>query len=252
MAEPVLEVKGLSKRFGALKAVDEVSLTLVPGEIHALIGPNGAGKSTLVDLIAGRRFQDAGEILLNGREVSGLSVAGRAQLGLGRTFQVSSLALEFSALRNVMLAVQGRKGGAFGFLRPVTRNIRIVSPARSMLERFGLGERAHVPAAALSHGERRQLELAMAFALEPRVLLLDEPMAGMGAGGAPALTEVLLQTRQTDRRLSMLLIEHDMDAVFRLADRISVLAEGRLIFSGTPDEVRASRQVRDVYLGEGE
>jgi len=253
MAESVLEVKGLSKRFGALKAVDEVSLTLVRGEIHALIGPNGAGKSTLVAQIGGQLRQDAGEIWLGKREISGLSVAGRARLGLGRTFQVSSLAMEFSALRNVMLAVQGRKGGAFGFLRPVTRNARIVNPARSMLERFGLGERAHVPAAALSHGERRQLELAMAFALEPRVLLLDEPMAGMGAGGAPALTQVLQETRRNDRRgLAMLLIEHDMDAVFRLADRISVLAEGRVIFSGAPDEVRASRRVRDVYLGGGD
>jgi branched-chain amino acid transport system ATP-binding protein len=246
----VLEVTGLSKRFGAVKAADGVSLTLLRGEIHALIGPNGAGKSTLVAQIAGQLRQDAGEIRLGGREVSPLSVAGRARLGLGRTFQVSSLALEFSALRNVMLAVQGRKGGAFGFLSPVTRDARIVNPARAMLERFDLGGRAHVPAAALSHGERRQLELAMAFALEPRVLLLDEPMAGMGAGGAPALTRVLEEMRSTDRRgLAMLLIEHDMDAVFRLADRISVLAEGRVIFSGTPAEVRASPLVREVYLG---
>ena len=250
---PVLEVKGLSKRFGALKAVDGVSLTLMRGEIHALIGPNGAGKSTLVAQVAGQLRQDAGEIWLGGREISRLSVAGRARLGLGRTFQVSSLALEFSALRNVMLAVQGQKGGAFGFLRPVTRNARIVNPARSMLERFDLGSRAHVPASALSHGERRQLELAMAFALEPRVLLLDEPMAGMGAGGAPALTQLIEEMRAADRRgLAMLLIEHDMDAVFRLADRISVLAEGQVIFTGTPGEVRASPLVREVYLGGGE
>jgi len=166
MTEPVLEVAGLSKSFGALKATDAVSLALWPGEIHALIGPNGAGKSTLVAQIAGQLAQDAGEIRLGGREISGLSVAGRARLGLGRTFQVSSLALEFSALRNVMLAVQGRLGSGFGFLAPVRRDARLVEPARAVLDRFGLAGRAEVPAAALSHGERRQLELAMAFALD--------------------------------------------------------------------------------------
>jgi branched-chain amino acid transport system ATP-binding protein len=250
MTEAVLEVRGLRKSFGALKATDEVSLALMPGEIHALIGPNGAGKSTLVAQIAGQLTQDAGEIWLGGREISGLSVAGRARLGLGRTFQVSSLALEFSALRNVMLAVQGRLGSSFGFLRPVRRDARLLVPAHEVLGRFGLEDRADVPAAALSHGERRQLELAMAFALEPRVLLLDEPMAGMGAGGTPALTRVLGAMREPGGNgVPMLLIEHDMDAVFALADRISVLAEGRVIFSGPPQAVRASAIVREVYLG---
>jgi branched-chain amino acid transport system ATP-binding protein len=246
MAEPVLEIRGLSRSFGALKAADDVSLTLLPGEIHALIGPNGAGKSTLVTLIAGQLEQDGGEVWLDGQEISGLSVAGRARLGLGRTFQVSSLALEFSALRNVMLAVQGRLGTGFGFLTPVIRDRRLLGPAHAVLTQFGLDERAEVSAGALSHGERRQLELAMAFALEPKVLLLDEPMAGMGAGGTPALTRVLNEIRGT---VPMLLIEHDMDAVFALADRVSVLAEGRLIFSGTPAEVRANALVREVYLG---
>ncbi len=244
MGEPVLEVRGLQKNFGALKATDGVSLTLEPGEIHALIGPNGAGKSTLVAQIAGQLAQDEGEIFLGGREISGMSVAGRARLGLGRTFQVSSLALEFSALRNIMLAVQGRLG--LGFLTPVMRDRRLLDPAHAVLARFGLEDRANVTASALSHGERRQLELAMAFALEPRVLLLDEPMAGMGAGGTPALTKVLGAMRET---VPMLLIEHDMDAVFALADRISVLAEGRVIFSGPPDVVRTSAVVREVYLG---
>lgn len=246
MAEPVLGVRGLNRSFGALKAVDAVSLTLKPGEIHALIGPNGAGKSTLVALIAGQLAQDAGEIRLGGREISGHSVAARARLGLGRTFQVSSLALEFPALRNVMLAVQGREGAGFGFLKPVMRDARLLDPAHEVLTRFGLEDRANVPAAALSHGERRQLELAMAFALEPRVLLLDEPMAGMGAGGTPVLTRMLGEMRDT---VPMLLIEHDMDAVFALADRISVMAEGRVIFSGPPEAVRESRAVREVYLG---
>ena len=246
MAEPVLAVNGLAKSFGALRAVDDVSLELMPGEIHALIGPNGAGKSTLVALIAGQLRQEAGEIRLGGRGISGLSVAGRARLGLGRTFQVSSLALEFSALRNVMLAVQGRERAGFGLLPNVLRDPRILGPAHAVLARFGLADRADVPAAALSHGERRQLELAIAFALEPRVLLLDEPMAGMGAGGTRRLTEVLGEIRGS---VPVLLIEHDMDAVFRLADRVSVLAEGRVIFSGPPDAVRASAAVREVYLG---
>ena len=246
MADPVLEVRGLSRSFGALRAVDGVDLALIPGEIHALIGPNGAGKSTLVQLIAGQLAQDAGEIRLGGREVSGLSVAGRARLGLGRTFQVSSVALDFSALRNVMLAVQGRERRGLGALRPVMRDARLTGPAHQVLAQFDLDDRADVPAAALSHGELRQLELAMAFALRPKVLLLDEPMAGIGAGGTPALTRVLMGLKG---HVPMLLIEHDMDAVFRLADRISVLAEGRVIFAGTADEVRASPLVREVYLG---
>ncbi|HUF86013.1 MAG TPA: ABC transporter ATP-binding protein [Thermohalobaculum sp.] len=250
MAEPVLELRGVVKRFGAVQAAGGVDLTLMRGEIHALIGPNGAGKSTLVQIIAGQLRQDAGEIRIGGREVSRLSVAGRARLGLGRTFQVSSVALEFSALRNVMLAVQGRERRGPGLMRPmmrpVMRDAQLTRPALDVLAQFDLDDRAGVPAAALSHGELRQLELAMAFALAPRLLLLDEPMAGIGAGGTPALTRVLLGLRG---RVPMLLIEHDMDAVFRLADRISVLAEGRVIFSGPPDAVRASALVREVYLG---
>ena len=247
MAEPVLEVRGLSKRFGALVANDDVSLALRPREIHALIGPNGAGKSTLVAQIAGQLRQDAGEIRLDGREVSGLSVAGRARLGLGRTFQVSSLCLEYSALRNVMLAVQGHRSGPWGFWRDVRRDRRLAGPALAVLADFDLAEQADRPAAALSHGEHRQLELAMAFAQEPRVLMLDEPMAGLGAGGVPPLSAIL---RRLAARCPMLLIEHDMDAVFALADRISVLAEGRVIFAGTAAEVQASPLVREVYLGE--
>ncbi len=246
MTDPVLEVRGLTKSFGALKATDEVSLALMPGEIHALIGPNGAGKSTLVAQVAGQLVQDAGEIWLDGREISGLSVAGRARLGLGRTFQVSSLALEFSALRNVMLAVQGRLGSSFGFNAPVRRDARLVGPAREVLARFGLEDRSEVPVAALSHGERRQLELAMAFALEPRVLLLDEPMAGMGAGGTRALTKVLGAMRDT---VPMLLIEHDMDAVFALWDRISVLSAGVVPVSGPAVGGGASGFVGVVYVG---
>ena len=245
MTERVLAVSGLEKAYGGLKVTDGVTLDLRPGEIHALIGPNGAGKSTLVGQIAGTVRQDAGEIRIGGREVSGLSVAARARLGLGRTFQVTSVAGEFTALGNVMLAVQARRG-PWGFLRPVRRNPRLTGPAREMLARFDLTARADIPAAALSHGERRQLELAMAFALGPRLLLLDEPMAGLGAGGVGPLTEILAGLKADT---PMLLIEHDMDAVFRLADRISVLAEGRVIFAGRPGEVRASPLVRETYLG---
>jgi len=246
MAEPVLEVRGLEKAFGALRVTDRVSLDLCPGEIHALIGPNGAGKSTLVAEIAGQIAQDAGEIRLEGREISRLSVAGRARRGLGRTFQITSVALEYTALENVMLAVQARSGSSYRFWRPVGRDRRLVEPAMAEIARFDLAEQAATPAAALSHGERRQLELAMAVALRPRLLLLDEPMAGLGAGGVAPLSAILEDLKH---ETPMLLIEHDMDAVFRLADRISVLAEGRIIFSGSREAVRASALVRETYLG---
>ncbi|MEM1344416.1 MAG: ABC transporter ATP-binding protein [Pseudomonadota bacterium] len=246
MAEAVLSVAGLTKSFGALKASDAVSLDLRAGEIHALIGPNGAGKSTLIALIAGQLRQDVGTIHLDGQEITPLSVAARARRGLGRTFQVSTVALDFTALANVRLAVQARLGSSYRFLRPAAFDARLEGPAMAELERFDLARRAHVVAAALSHGERRQLELAMAFALEPRCLLLDEPMAGLGAGGVAPLTALL---RTLKRRCPMLLIEHDMDAVFALADRISVLAEGRIVFQGSAEEVRASALVRELYLG---
>lgn len=246
MAEPVLDVRGLRKHFGGLVATDDVSLDLRAGEIHALIGPNGAGKSTLVAQIAGTLAPEAGEVRIMGRDMTHASVAERTRAGLGRTFQITSVALDFSALRNVMLAVQGASGRSFRFLRDVRREAALVKPAMAELERFDLADRADVRASALSHGERRQLELAMAFALKPRLLLLDEPMAGLGAGGVAPLT-VLLERLKAET--PMLLIEHDMDAVFRLADRISVLAEGRIVFAGTPDEVRRSALVRALYLG---
>jgi len=246
VAEPVLDVRGLRKHFGGLVATDDVSLDLRAGEIHALIGPNGAGKSTLVAQIAGTLAPEAGEVRIMGRDMTHASVAERTRAGLGRTFQITSVALDFSALRNVMLAVQGASGRSFRFLRDVRREAALVKPAMAELERFDLADRADVRASALSHGERRQLELAMAFALKPRLLLLDEPMAGLGAGGVAPLT-VLLERLKAET--PMLLIEHDMDAVFRLADRISVLAEGRIVFAGTPDEVRRSALVRALYLG---
>ena len=247
MAEPVLEIIGLEKSFGALKATDGVDLELRPGEIHALIGPNGAGKTTLIHQIAGTLKPSNGTIRFLGRDVGALGVAERARLGLGRTFQISSLAPEFSALRNVMLAVQAAQGSSFRFLRPVMHDTSLVEPATEMLERVGLAGRARVPAAELSHGERRQLEIAVALALDPKAFVLDEPMAGMGPDGSKALTRFLDGLR---REAPILLVEHDMDAVFALADRITVLVYGRVIASGTVAEIRADAEVRRAYLGE--
>ena len=247
MAEPVLAVSGLSKSFGALQATANVSLDLRKGEIHALIGPNGAGKSTLIHQIAGTLRPDGGTVRFMGRDITGLGVAARARLGLGRSFQVSSLAPEFSALRNVMLAVQARAGSSFRFLRPVAGDAALTEPAFAALTRVGLAARAKVPAAELSHGERRQLEIAIALALGSKAFLLDEPMAGMGPDGSRALTAFLDTLRH---EAPILLVEHDMDAVFALADRVSVLVYGRVIASGTVDEIRADRQVRRAYLGD--
>jgi branched-chain amino acid transport system ATP-binding protein len=247
MVEPVLEISGLVKNFGALRATDGVTLDLRPGEIHALIGPNGAGKSTLIHQICGTLRQDAGTIRFAGRDVGALSVAERAQLGLGRTFQVSSIAPDFSALRNVMLAVQAKQGSSFRFFKPVMLDHSLIDTAMAMLERVGLGARARIPAAELSHGERRQLEIAMALALGSKAFLLDEPMAGMGPEGSKSLTRFLDTLRH---EAPILLVEHDMDAVFTLADRISVLVYGRVIATGTVEEIRRDPTVRTAYLGD--
>lgn len=247
MVEPVLEISNLVKNFGALRATDGVTIDLRPGEIHALIGPNGAGKSTLIHQICGTLRQDSGSIRFNGHDISGLGVADRAKLGLGRTFQVSSLAPEFSALRNVMLAVQARQGSSFHFFKPVMADKPLVDAAMAMLERVGLTARARIPSAELSHGERRQLEIAMALALGSRAFLLDEPMAGMGPEGSKSLTRFLDTLRQ---EAPILLVEHDMDAVFALADRISVLVYGRVIVTGTVEEIRRDPTVRTAYLGD--
>lgn len=246
MAAPVLEVRNLTKRFGALLASDAVSLTLRPGEIHALIGPNGAGKSSLIKQIVGELAPDAGEIRLAGAEIGGLSAAARARAGLARSFQTSTLALELTALENVMLAIIGRAGAAMGFFRAALRDAALTAEARGHLERVGLAQRAEAPAAILAHGERRLLELAIALALKPKAFLLDEPTAGLGESGSKAITRFLSDLRH---EAPILLIEHDMDAVFALADRISVLVYGRILASGSVDEIRADRAVREAYLG---
>ncbi|MEN3150207.1 ABC transporter ATP-binding protein [Neorhizobium sp. IRAMC:178] len=247
MVEPVLEISNLVKNFGALRATDGVTLDLRPGEIHALIGPNGAGKSTLIHQICGTLRQDSGTIRFAGQDIGSLGVAERARLGLGRTFQVSSIAPDFSGLHNVMLAVQAKQGSSFRFFKPVMRDRSLIDTAMAMLERVGLTARARIPAAELSHGERRQLEIAMALALGSKAFLLDEPMAGMGPEGSKSLTRFLDTLRQ---EAPILLVEHDMDAVFALADRISVLVYGRIIATGTVEEIRRDPTVRTAYLGD--
>ena len=247
MVEPILSIDGVTKRFGALTASDSVSLDLRPGEIHALIGPNGAGKSTLIKQIAGEITPDAGAIRFNGKDIATLGPEERARAGLARSFQVSSVIPAMSALRNVQLAVMGESRHVFGLFSNVARDARLVDPAHEHLERVGLSKRADVPAQILSHGERRQLEIAMALALRPKAFLLDEPMAGMGPEGSARLTSFLNDLRH---EAPILLVEHDMDAVFALADRISVLVYGRIIATGTVEEIRSNPDVQTAYLGE--
>ncbi|MEP3275953.1 MAG: ABC transporter ATP-binding protein [Stappiaceae bacterium] len=247
MSEALLELAGLSKSFGGLRATDGVDLTVCRGEIHALIGPNGAGKSTLIHQIAGSLRPDDGKVLLFGNDATGLGVPARARLGLGRTFQVSSLAMEFSALRNVMIAVQGRSRRNYHFLGNVGSDRAMVTEAEKHLDRVGLHGRESIPASDLSHGERRKLELAVALALKPRLLLLDEPMAGLGAEGSLEMTALLESLKE---KAGILLVEHDMDAVFALADRISVLVYGRIIATGSVADIRADPAVQQAYLGD--
>jgi branched-chain amino acid transport system ATP-binding protein len=249
VAEALLTLAGVTKRFGALTVSDGVDLTLAPGEIHALIGPNGAGKTSLVHQIAGTLTPDAGAIRFDGRDITRLPVHERARLGLARSFQITSVVPSFTAAENVALAVQARQGRTFRFFVPASRDRSLRDGAMAALETVGLAERADHPAGSLSHGEKRSLELAIALALEPRVLLLDEPMAGTGHEESRRLVALLQGLRG---RFAILLVEHDMQAVFALADRISVLVAGKVIASGAPDAVRADPAVRAAYLGEGE
>lgn len=247
MSGPLLALEGLQKRFGALVVSDGVSLNLEAGQIHALIGPNGAGKTTLMAQIDGSLPADAGRILLDGEDITPLGAAQRAQRGLARTFQITSIFPAFTVLDNVALAVQARDGTSFRFFRAAGRDRRLNRLALETLERVGLAEGAWRPAGSLSHGEKRALELAMALASSPRLLLLDEPMAGTG----PEETDALIATLESLRgEITMLLVEHDMTAVFALADRISVLVEGRIRVSGDPATVRADPAVQSAYLGE--
>ena len=249
MAEPILRLTGLCKHFGGLAVTDEVSLDVVPGEIHAIIGPNGAGKTTLINLVSGTLAPDEGRVEFAGRDVTHLPFQRRVRAGLARSFQITTVIPGFSALENVALAVQARSGSSLRFVWPASRERALNEEAMAALEQVGLAARAAVPAGALSHGEKRQLEIATAIATAPRLLLLDEPLAGAG----PEETERLIALlRGLKARYAILLVEHDMQAVFALADRISVLVYGRVIATGGVDAIRGNPEVRAAYLGEDE
>jgi branched-chain amino acid transport system ATP-binding protein len=247
VAEALLRIEGLTKRFGGIVASDDIILDVLPGELHAIIGPNGAGKTTLIAQLTGEIISDNGRIRFADRDITALPTYRRSMLGLARSFQITSLFLDFSVLDNVALAVQAHAGHSFHFWRNARLQTELRQPARAALERVGLGHRADVVCSNLSHGEHRQLEIAMALATSPRMLLLDEPMAGMGPEESARMVQTL---RELKKELTILLIEHDMEAVFALADRITVLVYGRVIASGLPEAIRANEEVRQAYLGE--
>ena len=247
MNEPLLQVENLAKRFEGIVASDDLTLEVARGELHAVIGPNGAGKTTLITQISGELTPDAGCVRFAGTDITALPTYQRSALGLARSFQITSLFLDLSVLDNVALAVQAHTGHSFKFWRNARAEKELREPGRALLARVGLSDRADWPASVLSHGEHRLLELAMALAGSPRLLLLDEPMAGLGPEESTRMVGMLRALKQ---ELTILLVEHDMEAVFALADRITVLVYGRVIASGRPAEIRSSKDVRDAYLGE--
>jgi branched-chain amino acid transport system ATP-binding protein len=247
VAETLLQVDGLTRRFGGVVAADAVTLALPAGEFHAVIGPNGAGKTTLVGLLSGEVVPQAGRVHFDGADITALSADRRNRLGLARSFQITSLFLDFTAIENVALAVQAHRGHSFRFWGDARRDEALREPARRALGQVGLTGRADVRVDRLSHGEHRQLEIAMALATQPRLLLLDEPMAGMGPEESARMLALL---RQLKGKLTVLLIEHDMETVFALADRMTVLVYGRVVSCGAPDAIRADPTVRQAYLGE--
>jgi branched-chain amino acid transport system ATP-binding protein len=249
VADALLQIDGLTKRFGGVIASEKVTLDVHAGELHAIIGPNGAGKTTLIGQLSGEIVPDAGHVYFDGADITGMATYQRSLLGLARSFQITSLFLDFTALDNVALAVQANAGHSFRFWRDARGEAELREPALAALARVGLADRADVLAANLSHGEHRLLEFAMALANRPRMLLLDEPMAGLGPEESARMVEML---RVLKRELPILLVEHDMEAVFALADRITVLVYGRVIASGAPEAIRANAEVRHAYLGEQE
>ncbi|OGA66510.1 MAG: ABC transporter ATP-binding protein [Betaproteobacteria bacterium RIFCSPLOWO2_12_FULL_65_14] len=243
----MLELRNLSKRFGGVVATDDVSLDVKAGEVHALIGPNGAGKTTLIGQISGSLPSDSGTILFGGADVTRRKQHERVTAGLARSYQITSIFRRFSVLDNLALAVQARSGTSFSFWHPVAREAALFDEARALAEEIGLEKRIGTMAGNLAHGEQRALEVGLALATRPKLVLLDEPMAGMGPEESRRMIELVARVRT---RAAVLLVEHDMDAVFRLADRITVLLNGRVLASGAPEAIRADTQVRRAYLGD--
>ena len=246
MTRAVLELQGLNKSFGALRATQNLSFRVIAGEVHALIGPNGAGKTTVIQQIYGALKPDSGRIFLNGRDITSLPVPDRVRAGIGRSFQISNVLMDFTVLENAIVAEQARLRQSFRFLHPAFEDQNLIVGAHNILRRVGLEDRAGQLGSDLAHGERRVLELALALATTPQLLLLDEPMAGAGPEESERMTQIIERLRG---HAAILLIEHDMDAVFRLADRITVLVDGAAIASGTADEISNNMAVQTAYLG---
>jgi branched-chain amino acid transport system ATP-binding protein len=247
VAEPLLSVKDLVRRFGGITATDHVSLDVAKGELHALIGPNGAGKTTLISQLTGHLAPDSGSVFLAGRDITRLPAYRRSALGLARSFQITSLLPDFTAADNVALAAQAHDGHSFRFFGDARKERGLRAAAHAALQRVGLAERADVLTSRLSHGEQRELELAVALATKPQLLLLDEPMAGLGVTESARMVKLLQELR---KEVTIVLVEHDMEAVFALADRITVLVYGRVIASGAPSEIRQNEEVKRAYLGD--
>jgi branched-chain amino acid transport system ATP-binding protein len=243
----MLELRGVSKRFGGVVATDDVTLEVPRGEVHALIGPNGAGKTTLIAQISGVLATDSGRIVFNGSDITRLATHARVAAGLARSYQITSIFRRFSVLENLALAVQARNGSSFSLWRPLSAERDLFDEAGSIAAEIGLGSKTAALAATLAHGEQRALEVGLALGTRPQLVLLDEPMAGMGPEESQAMISLIQRIRE---RVTVLLVEHDMDAVFRLADRISVLVNGRIIATGAPAQIRADAAVRKAYLGE--
>ena len=247
MPEPLLQIEGLTKRFGGVVASDAIALEVPRGELHAIIGPNGAGKTTLISQLTGHLMPDSGSIFLGGEDISRLAAWRRSALGLARSFQITSLLRDFTAADNVALAAQAHAGHSYRFWADARKERPLREAARAALARVGLEKRADVPVSELSHGEQRELELAVALATKPQLLLLDEPMAGLGITESQRMVALLKELR---KEVTIVLVEHDMEAVFALADRITVLVYGRVIACGKPDEIRSNEEVKRAYLGD--
>jgi branched-chain amino acid transport system ATP-binding protein len=247
VADPLLRIERLVHRFGGIVATDNVSLDVARGELHAVIGPNGAGKTTLISQLTGQLLPHSGAIRFADRDITGLPAWRRSALGLARSFQITSLLSDFTALDNVALAAQAHDGHSFRFWGDARKESHLREAARSALQRVGLAHRADVVVSKLSHGEQRELELAVALATKPQLLLLDEPMAGLGVTESARMVKLLQELR---REVTIVLVEHDMDAVFALADRITVLVYGRVIASDAPAAIRSNEEVRRAYLGD--